>query len=96
MSQLHITTRSPSGAPFEEYIQLFSQESSPVQLHAVTTNTTIFTAVLILIAFGSLSLIFLGDVKNKGLVNYVLNSLVASLAVGLSSIYISNFVGVYI
>ncbi|RLV91701.1 Protein disulfide-isomerase MPD1 [Spathaspora sp. JA1] len=94
MSQLHVTTRSPSGAPYEEFIKLFLVESSPVHLHAISAKTTISTILLILVAFGSLSVIFLGgDAKKRDIPSYILYSLVASLSIGLSAIEISNFVG---
>ncbi|RCK65025.1 hypothetical protein Cantr_00769 [Candida viswanathii] len=85
-----------TGAPYNEYAKLFDINSSPVQLSAITNATTIFTALLLLISFGSLAMALLGDVKKKNPVVYILNAIVASVSVGLSAVYVSNFVGVYI
>ena len=52
--------------------------------------------LLLLLAFGSLSMALLGDVKQKSAVSYTLNAIVASISIGLSAIYVSNYVGVYI
>lgn len=71
-------------------------DSSPVESSPFTTYTTVFTVLLLLLAFGSLSMALLGDVKQKSAVSYTLNAIVASISIGLSAIYVSNYVGVYI
>lgn len=85
-----------TGAPCNEYAKLFDINSSPVQLSSITSATTIFTALLLLISFGSLAMALLGDVKKKSPIVYLLNAIIASIAVGLSAVYVCNFVGVYI
>lgn len=85
-----------TGAPYNEYAKLFDINSTPVQLSSITSTTTIFTALLLLICFGSLAMALLGDVKKKNPVVYLLNAIIASISVGLSAVYVSNFVGVYI
>lgn len=92
----HVSTKPPSGESYELYASIFASESSPVELHQFSTFSALFTLLLVLIAFASLSMTLLGDVKKKSLVSYLSNSIIASISVALGSIYIANFVGVYI
>ena len=39
---------------------------------------------------------FLGDKSGRHPVTFTLNAIIASLSIGFASIYVSNFVGVYI
>ena len=87
---------SSLGAPYNEYASLYDVGSSPVESSPFTAYTTVFTVLLLLLAFGSLSMALLGDVKQKSAVSYTLNAIVASISIGLSAIYVSNYVGVYI
>ncbi|KAL7667130.1 hypothetical protein ABC855_g792 [[Candida] zeylanoides] len=82
------------GEPYEEYTRVFHYAS-----HAVSgdSSSDAFLALaLILLAFVSLALALLGDKKTQSSLYYLAYSLVASLSIGLGSIYVSNTVGVYI
>ncbi|KAL6451346.1 hypothetical protein SBY92_002686 [Candida maltosa Xu316] len=85
-----------SSEEYNEFSRLFFSGSSPVELSNITTSTIIFTVTLVLLSFGSLANALLGDVKKKNPIVYLLNAIVASISIGLSAIYVSNFVGVYI
>ena len=96
-SKNHTLIMSSSlGALYNEYARLYDVGSSPVESSPFTTYTTVFTVLLLLLSFGSLSMALLGDVKKKNPVGYTLNAIIASISIGLSAIYVSNYVGVYI
>ncbi|ODV78695.1 uncharacterized protein CANTADRAFT_7045 [Suhomyces tanzawaensis NRRL Y-17324] len=84
------------GADYDEINKIFTFGSTPVEASAFTRNSAVVTAILLLIAFTSLTMTFMSDRKTKSPVVYLLQALVASLSVGFSTIYVSNFVGVYI
>ena len=68
--------------------------------HFFTLSMSGFTSPIRLLstnkAFISLSLALLVDKKAQSPVSYFTHATIASLAVGLGSIYVSNLVGVYI
>ncbi|CAI5759692.1 unnamed protein product [Candida verbasci] len=81
---------------YDDYAKLFNLDSTPVEQSSITSSTTYFTIFLILISFSFLSMTLLGDIKNKSFITYLINSIVTSICVGLTVIYVSNYVGVYI
>ncbi|XYA00437.1 hypothetical protein QA089_002976 [Meyerozyma guilliermondii] len=82
------------GQSYEEYTNLYASGSSPIV--PSDKYSGIITVLLIIVAFISLSLALLVDKKAQSPVSYFTHATIASLAVGLGSIYVSNSVGVYI
>lgn len=91
-----MTVKRNYGASYADYTREFTIESHPVQNTPQTTTTFLITTSLLLLAFGSLSMTLLGDVKSKKFVTYLFNSLIALVSIGFSAIYVMNYVGVYI
>ncbi|CAN3374820.1 hypothetical protein DIURU_002203 [Diutina rugosa] len=81
------------GESYEKYSKLFHVESVPVKID--NSASVAKTLGLLILAFTSLALMFVGD-KKRNPVAVIVNAAVASLAVGLSAVYVSNFVGVYV
>ncbi|KAI3403551.2 hypothetical protein KGF56_003596 [Candida oxycetoniae] len=65
------------GASYEQFSNQFTTLSHPVD-PPQQNSIIIYTILLVLLAFGSLSTTLLGDIKNKSFLAYFLNSLVAS------------------
>ncbi|KAK6201241.1 uncharacterized protein RJT21DRAFT_120291 [Scheffersomyces amazonensis] len=82
------------GASYLKYSTDFTTGSHPVNFSSVTPLTAIYTLTLIILAFGSLSLAFIG--KSKSPITFIFYALIASLSIGYGSISVSNYVGVYI
>ncbi|CAN3356552.1 hypothetical protein DICA3_C03840 [Diutina catenulata] len=82
------------GAAYEEYSKLFHVTSAPVE---VNDSQVAFKALFfVVLAFISLSMVFIGDKKKQNPLAYVFNAAVASASIGLGTVYVSNFVGVYV
>ncbi|KAI5958518.1 uncharacterized protein KGF55_005778 [Candida pseudojiufengensis] len=64
-----------------EYLEQF-KTSPPLENSKITNSTALFTIFLLLLAFGSLSIALLGDIKKKNFITFLLNSIVASISVG--------------
>lgn len=93
----HISfTSNMNGASYEEYTKLFNFESVPLKENVIYEHLGFLTIILSIVAFFSLSLALLVNIKNKSHVSYVLNAIVASLSIGMGSILVSNYAGVYI
>lgn len=84
------------GASYEEFTKLFTFEAEAITPSALYDHLGLATLVLLVIAFFSLSMAMLVNMKNKAHVSYVVNCLIASVAIGCGSILVSNYVGVYI
>ena len=84
------------GASYEELTKLFMFEAEPITPSPMYDHLALVTLALIIVAFFSLSMALLVNLKNKSTVSYVINSLIASFSIGMGSILVSNYVGVYI
>lgn len=83
------------GASYEEYTQLFA-EAETITISAVYNHLGLVVALLGILGFFSTSFALLINLKNKNHISYVLNSLIASISIGLGAVMLSNYVGVYI
>lgn len=78
---------------YAELEDLFKNKSLEIFPSAFQQQQTLITVVLVLLSFVSLSLAFL---NRSSPVKYFSSAAVASLSIGLGSIYVANFFGVYI
>ncbi|QWU86971.1 hypothetical protein CA3LBN_001189 [Candidozyma haemuli] len=78
---------------FTDLDALFKRGSSEIFPSALQQQQTVITVVLVLLAFVSLALAFL---NRSSPAKYFSSAAVASVSIGLGSIYVANFFGVYI
>mmetsp|Transcript_2128 Transcript_2128/g.2083 ORF Transcript_2128/g.2083 Transcript_2128/m.2083 type:complete len:88 (-) Transcript_2128:198-461(-) len=84
------------GVSYEEYTRIFNFDSSPVAASTLSQYSTLFAVILVIIAFFSLSLALLVDKKSQSPFNYFFHAILASLSIGLGSVYVANSFGVYV
>lgn len=86
----------PFGESYERYTRIFSFDSTPVTASALSGYSTIFAVILVIVAFFSLSLALLVDRKSQSPFSYFFHAILASLSVGLGSVYVANSFGIYV
>ncbi|CCE79832.1 Piso0_002923 [Millerozyma farinosa CBS 7064] len=85
-----------SNSNYEELSQIYKQRSVPIAPSPWSQHSTWVAALLTVIAFMSLSLALLVYSKSKSTGKFLFNAIIASLSIGVGSIYVSNNFGVYV
>lgn len=84
------------GASYEQYSQLFAEQAKEITPSIIYQNLGLVTMLLLIVVFFSLSMAFLVFLKNKSHGSFVVSAAIASVSIGVGSILLSNYVGVYI
>lgn len=83
------------GESYEKYSRLF-QQAETIRINDIYNHLGLIVTVLGIIAVFSTSFALLINLKNQNHLAFFINSIVASITIGLLAVMLANYVGVYI